>query len=145
MNTNTNPAPKSELISKLNEILELELSGVARYLHYSLMVRGAGRIPITKFFKEQAIESFDHASVIGEKITALGGHPSLKVQPVKESNEHATQVLLRESLEAERQGLGMYIKLLPMTVGDIALEEMIRNFICVEQAHIEEVEKMLVD
>ncbi len=136
---------KAELLKRLNEILEIELSGVARYLHYSLMIRGSGRIPITKFFKEQAIESFNHASTIGEKITALGGHPSLKVQPVKESNEHSTQSLLRESLEAERTALQLYKDVLSHTEGDVALEELIRDFICTEQAHIEEVEKMLID
>jgi bacterioferritin len=136
---------KSELIKRLNEILEIELSGVARYLHYSLMIRGSGRIPVTKFFKEQAMESFDHASTIGEKITALGGHPSIKVQPVKESNDHSTQSILRESLDAERTALDLYIKVLPLTEGDIALEELIRNFIMIETTHIEEVEKMLVD
>jgi bacterioferritin len=145
MSLSKNPAAKSELINKLNEILELELAGVARYLHYSLMIRGSGRIPITKFFKEQAIESFNHASIIGEKITALGGHPSLKAQPVKETNEHSTQALLKESLEAERSGLEMYKKLVPLTEGDIALEEMVRGFVALEQSHIEEVEKMLVD
>jgi bacterioferritin len=141
----SNQPAKSELIKKLNEILELELSGVARYLHFSLMVRGSGRIPITKFFKEQAIESFNHASTIGEKITAFGGHPSLNMQPVKETNVHSTQTLLKESLEAERQGLELYKKILPFTEGDVALEEMVRNFIFIEQSHIEEVEKMLID
>ena len=33
-------------IQILNEIMELELSGVVRYTHYSLMVYGYNRIPI---------------------------------------------------------------------------------------------------
>ena len=35
-----------KVIRSLNTILELELAGVVRYVHYSLMVFGHARIPI---------------------------------------------------------------------------------------------------
>ena len=37
---------KSQAISILNQIMELELAGVVRYTHYALMVFGYNRIPI---------------------------------------------------------------------------------------------------
>ena len=46
------------IIKKLNELLEMEISGLVRYLHYSLMITGPNRIPIVKWFKEQALEGF---------------------------------------------------------------------------------------
>ncbi|MBL7685068.1 MAG: bacterioferritin [Deltaproteobacteria bacterium] len=132
------------MIEKLNEILELEISGVVRYLHYSLMITGPNRIPIVKFFREQANEAFDHAAIIGEKITALGGHPSLKVSPVPETNNHAVLDILRESVEFEKAALQKYLDFLPITQGNVALEELIRGMIKQEQEHIEECEKMLI-
>jgi bacterioferritin len=134
-----------QLLAALNEIIEMELSGVTRYLHYALMVRGPGRLPIVQFFKDQAIESFNHAMIVGEKITGLGGHPSLKVAPVKETHQHGVNELLKESLEAERHGVELYKKALPLTEGNLALEELVREFVRTEQEHIEEVEKMLLD
>lgn len=133
----------TQLIAKLNEILEWELSGVARYLHYSLMVTGPNRIPIVKWFRDQASEAFDHAATIGEKITALGGHPSIKVTQPPERNEHGVMAILNESLEYELEGLKMYEAVLAMTDGNIALEELIREQIRLEQEHVEEVRKML--
>ncbi|MCX7675286.1 MAG: ferritin-like domain-containing protein [Bdellovibrionaceae bacterium] len=62
-------------------MLELELAGVVRYTHYSLMVFGHNRIPIVKWLRDQAAESLAHASAAGERITTLGGHPSLKIGP----------------------------------------------------------------
>ena len=44
------------VILQLNRLLEIELSGVARYLHYSFMIFGPTRIPIVKWFREQALE-----------------------------------------------------------------------------------------
>jgi len=132
-----------KVLKKLDEILEMEVSGVSRYLHYSLMITGPNRIPIVKFFRDQAQEALDHAAIIGEKIAALAGHPSLRSKPVPESNKHGVLEILSESLEFERQGLQLYKELLSLIDGDIALEELARGFIRLEQEHIEEVEKML--
>ncbi|NDC24573.1 MAG: bacterioferritin, partial [Proteobacteria bacterium] len=84
-----------------------------------------------------------HAVLIGEKITAFGGHPSLKVKPVPETNKHNVMDILEESLEFEREGLKLYHELLGMVGNDVALEEMVRRLILDETTHIEEVEKMI--
>ena len=46
-----------KVIRSLNTILELELAGVVRYLHYSLMVFGHARIPIISWMRNQATEA----------------------------------------------------------------------------------------
>jgi len=133
---------KEKVVTHLDKILEAELSGVVRYLHYSFMVFGPNRIPITKWFRDHALEGFSHAVLIGEKITALGGHPSIKVQPVPETNKHNILEILKEGLAFERASLEQYLGLLSEVEGNVALEEMIRQLINEETAHIEEVEKM---
>lgn len=136
-------AVKDDVIKKLDEILESEVSGIVRYLHYSLMIKGPNRIPIVKFFRDQATEAFDHAAIIGEKITAFGGHPSLKVEPIKEGNKHDVMDILRESMEHEKHAVKLYSDLLKLAGDDVALEELAREMIRLEVEHIEEVEKML--
>lgn len=137
------PAASEKVLEQLNEILQTELSGVVRYLHYSLTVTGLNRIPIVQFFKAQATESLLHATIIGEKIVSLGGHPSLTVNPVPETDKHRDADVLEESLEFEKSALELYKELLPLCGDNIALEELIRGFIKTEQEHVEEVEKML--
>ena len=44
-----------QTINTLNEILELELAGVVRYMHYSFMIFGHHRIPITAWLRTQSI------------------------------------------------------------------------------------------
>ena len=138
----TEKKPSNEVINILDQILEAELSGVVRYLHYSFMIFGPNRIPITKWFRDHAMEGIAHAVTIGEKITALGGHPSVKVQPVPETNKHNVMEILKESLEFEHDTLNLYHDLLGKVGSDVALEEMIRGLILDETTHIEEVEKM---
>jgi bacterioferritin len=128
---------------QLNLLLEIELSGVARYLHYSFMIMGPTRIPITKWFRDQATEAMDHGVMLGEKISAYGGHPSVRIRQVPESDKHDIKTILLESLAFEREALEEYHKLLKLAADDVALEELARKQIVTETAHIEEVEKML--
>ncbi|MBF2003490.1 MAG: bacterioferritin [Synechococcales cyanobacterium M58_A2018_015] len=130
----------------LNSIMEFELAGVVRYTHYSLMVTGPNRIPIVNFFKAQANESLLHAQQVGEILTGLDGHPSLRIAPMEETYKHSVQDILQESLNHEKQALDLYKKLLDV-VNDasVYLEEFARSMIGQEELHNIEIRKMLRD
>jgi bacterioferritin len=132
-----------EIIDCLVQIFQAEMSGIIRYLHYSFMIVGHNRIPIQKWFREQAQESMDHATIIGEKITSLGGHPPVVSARIEESNIHSVDQILQESLGFEEQTLNLYKKLVRISGDDIALEEMARGFVRAETEHMDEVLKML--
>jgi bacterioferritin len=132
------------VITDLNEILEMELAGVCRYLHYSLMVFGHARIPIVKWMRDQATEGMNHASMAGEHVTTLGGHPSLKIGKMTETHKHDIEQILREALDHERATLDLYYRLLDRVQDrNVWLEEYAREQIQLEEGHIAEVEKML--
>lgn len=134
----------NKLLDKLNSLLEFEISGVTRYLHYSFMVFGPNRIPITGWLRAQATDGLDHATQLGEWITALSGHPTLKVRATPEGNKHDVKTILTEALTFEKQGLEVYYELLEMVKdGNVALEEWVRGQIVQEQEHVYEIEKML--
>lgn len=135
---------KDKAIAVLNDMLEQEYAGVVRYSHYSLMVFGYNRIPIVGWFREQSKESLTHAEQIGETITTLGGHPSLKMGKLLETEKHAIDEILKESLEHERGQLDRLHKLLEIVEGKVVwIEEFARTMILEEEQHVSEVEKML--
>jgi bacterioferritin len=137
-------ANKKAVVKVLNRILELELAGVVRYTHYSLMIYGFNRIPIVSWLREQATESLTHAQAAGEWITTLDEHPSLAVGPLLETQKHDVGSILKESLEAEQAGLQLYKDLLALVEGKcIALEEYARGMVLAEEQHASEVVKML--
>lgn len=137
---------QKKTIELLNSIMEFELAGVVRYTHYSLMVTGPNRIPIVEFFKLQATESLTHAQQVGEILTGLEGHPSLKITPMEESYTHTVRDILEESLSHEKKALDLYKTLLE-TVADasVYLEEFARTMIGTEELHNIEIKKMLRD
>ena len=139
-----NSFDKDKTIETLNEIMELELSGVVRYTHYSLMVYGYNRIPIVSWLKSNATEGLDHANRAGEMVTMLGGHPSLKIGALLETEKHDIGDILRESLEHEEKTISAYYKLLELVDGQsVVLEEYAREMVHLEELHLDEVNKML--
>ena len=135
---------RAKVIRLLNEILEAELAGVVRYTHYSLMVFGYNRIPIVSWLCEQASTGLIHAHAAGEMVTHFGEHPSLKIGHLLETQKHQIDDILRESLEAEKEGLGLYRQLLDLVKDrSVFLEEYARRMISEEELHLGEVNKML--
>ncbi|HMG34347.1 MAG TPA: ferritin-like domain-containing protein [Blastocatellia bacterium] len=135
---------KEKVLETLNALLERELAGLVRYTHYSFMIFGHTRIPIIGWLRGLARESLDHAELIGEHITSLGGHPSLKIASLLETHKHSINDILQESIEHEKEQVTLFHELLRLVQGqNIALEEFARTLISDEEIHISEVEKML--
>lgn len=137
-------ADKTKIIKALNQIMELELAGVVKYTHYSLMVYGYNRIPIVSWLKGNADESLAHAHKAGELVTLMGGHPSLKIGNLLETEQHDIGDILRESMEHEKTALQSYYDLLALAEGkSVLIEEYAREMIVSEEMHLDEVNKML--
>ena len=135
---------KQAVVATLNRILEMELAGVVRYTHYSLLVFGYNRIPIVAWLRAQADEALAHAQRAGEMVTHLGAHPSLAIGPLLETHHHDIGAILQESLASEAEALAMYKTLLAQAEGkSVMLEEYARDMISAEETHAGEVDKML--
>ena len=133
-----------KLIKALNLDLEKEMAGIVRYLHHSFIVFGPNRGPLVQMFRAQATESMTHAIQLGEKITALGGHPTVKVDQVFEPGFQTVEDMLAEDLKAEKYQLELYTEQLK-ECGDMNLpmKLMLEQIIVSEQTHVEEMEKYL--
>mgnify|MGYP003397855091 FL=1 len=78
-------------------------------------------------------------------ITMLGGHPSLGIGKLLETQKHDMAEILNESMEFEIQGVELYRELLTLAEesGSITLEEYSRRLIAEEAMHISDIDKML--
>ncbi|MCA9551296.1 MAG: hypothetical protein KC933_14765 [Myxococcales bacterium] len=133
-------------VEVLNRIMEAELAGVVLYTHYSLMITGPNRIPIVQFMKGQANESLMHAQQVGELLTGLDGHPSLRIASLDETHKHSIRDILTESLAHEQRATSLYKELLHVVEdASVYLEEFARSMIGQEEIHQLELKKMLRD
>jgi bacterioferritin len=136
-------AKTKKMVNALNEALEHELGAIIRYLHHSFLVMGPNRAPLVAFLRARAKDSLDHAVQLGEKVTALGGHPTVKIAEHMEEGDQTVEQILKEELEAERKSFEIYVKRLPLFRENLPLEFMMQQFIIEENEHIESLEKLL--
>ena len=133
----------SRVVTALNLALEHEMSAMVRYLHHSFIVTGPNRGALVKFFRDRVNDAAIHAVSVGEKITALGGHPSVKITEIYEPGDQSISEMLQEDLDEEQAHIGLYEQLLSDVKDHIPLKAFLEKLIVEEQKHIDELEMYL--
>ena len=133
----------AKVIDKLNEILRHEWTGVAQYSQAGFVVTGLWRQVYSDLFFENAKESFGHARLIGDKIVALGGVPTIERKAVKQTNDLVE--MLNNALEFESTAVKLYNQALALSDDDRALVVFLENILEEEQAGVDAFSKLLRD
>ncbi len=128
---------KKRVVECLNLALEKELAAMVRYLHHSFIVIGPGRGPLVELFRGLATDSMNHAIQLGEKIVALDGHPSVKVEKVDEPGDQTLEEMLQEDIAMEASHIEMYEEHLEEFGKDLILKLMYENIVLEEASHYE--------
>jgi bacterioferritin len=134
---------KSKIIEKLNDCLRHEWTGVAQYSQAGFMVAGLWREVYSGLFFDSAKESFGHARLVGEKIVALGGVPTVERNPIKQSED--VMEMLNAALEFESKAVKMYTEALALAEGDRALVVWLEDILNEEQDGVDKMLRILRD
>jgi bacterioferritin len=129
------------IIDALNKALSLEWAGAIQYLQHSFLAQGLQREVYKPFFTSRSAECRDHAALLGEKIAALGGLPTVEPAPIKQSLE--LEDMLRLDLELEKAAVSAYQDTLKLAKDEVALRHMLEGLIETETTSVEEIEKLL--
>jgi bacterioferritin len=130
---------------QLDRILHMELAGIIYYTHYSFMIYGHARIPITSWLRDNATESLAHAQEAGEMIMRLHRRPALGIAQLPTTRHNTIDEIITESVEREEAGVQLYRDLLAMIKDkSIVLEEYAQRMVAAEAVHIREMELMLM-
>ena len=129
------------IIDHLNEILKHEWTGVAQYSQAGFIIEGIWRQVYSEKFLGDAEESFGHAKLVGDKIVALGGVPSVIRNEVKQSRD--LREILEFSLAFEGKAVEMYSKAIDMAGENKALIVFLEDILVDEQEGVDEYTKLL--
>src|SRR6202048_1597310 len=131
--------------AQLDRILQMELAGIIYYTHYSFMIYGHARIPITPWLRHNATESVAPAQEAGEMIMRLHRRPALGIAQLPTTRHNTIDEIITESVEREEAGVPLYRDLLAMIKDkSIVLEEYAQRMVAAEAVHIREMELMLM-
>ncbi len=79
--------PNTELIEHLNHALALEIAGAIQYMQHSFLVTGPEREVFRAFFRAQSDEAHGHTIMLGDKIVALGGVPTVEPAMIRQATD----------------------------------------------------------
>lgn len=107
-------ADKEQVLKVLNEVLATEIVCVLRYKRHYFMADGVDGEKVAEEFLQHANEEQQHADMIAERITQLGGAPDLNPATLA-TRAHADYAegdslidMIRENLVAERIAIESY-------------------------------------
>jgi len=134
-----------KLIDALNKVQAWELTGTIQYLQHGLLVSGIWRVSYSKFFNEMSEEAHGHARLIGDKIIALGGVPTVEPNLVRQATQ--LKEMIKLDLELERAALDAYFEARDVAeeLGLRAQVFFLEERIAEEQLHVEDLERILAD
>ena len=133
------------VVEKLNRILQMELAAGIYYTHYSFMIYGHVRIPITSWLRDNATESLVHAQEAGQMIMRLHKRPALGIAALPATQHNTIDEILTESIAREEAGVELYRELLALVKDkSVVLEEYAMRLVSAEAVHLREMELMLM-
>jgi bacterioferritin len=133
---------KTRMIEKLNEILKWEYAGLVQYTQFSFIVQDTWREVFSKFFRDNGAEALEHAHLVGDKIVALGGVPTVERGEVKQSSD--LREMLEYSLEVESKQVQLYTEAVELCEErDVALRVLLEDLCLKEQEGVDHLEKVL--
>jgi bacterioferritin len=134
---------KKALIDGLNEDLRGEFQAVIMYRLYASMVQGPYRQELRTFFANEIPEELNHAQILADKISALGGTPAATAAPVQVVAE--PRAMLEAAHEAEVETLARYVKRREQAeaCGEYGLAAEFDQIIADESRHRDELRQML--
>ncbi len=132
---------KQKLIDALNDAMAWELAGVIQYMQAAVMVTGDAREIYRDFFHESSEEAHEHAEVVGEKISVLGGVPTVEPATIRQAAD--IDGMLEAALQLERDALEAWSAALEYAdAANQGTRFWIEDHISEEQEHVDHLEKL---
>jgi bacterioferritin len=132
----------AQAVNVLNQALATELVCVLRYKRHYYMARGIYKDSVANEFLQHANEEQEHADLIAERITQLGGEPDfnpdgLSTRSHSEYREGGNLIdMIKENLVAERVAIESYREMIRFFgENDPTTRRMLEQVLAVEEEH----------
>lgn len=139
-----------QAVNVLNQALATELVCVLRYKRHYYMSRGIYKDAVADEFLQHATEEQEHADMIAERITQLGGEPDFNPEGLA-SRSHSEYRegdgmtdMIKENLVAERVAIESYREMIRFFgENDPTTRRMIEQILAVEEEHANDMVDLL--
>jgi bacterioferritin len=132
-----------ELVETLNRMLAQEHACAIRYATHAAMLTGPHREAVSARLLEIAADEALHALKLRERICALGGTPTMKVEAHDLIAATTLEAILEVNIREERSAIDLYAGIFATIPGsDAILHATIEDILRDEQEHLEELRRL---
>src|SRR5579862_6272806 len=139
-----------QAVDVLNQALATEIVCVLRYKRHYYMSRGIYKDSVAEEFLQHATEEQEHADMIAERITQLGGEPDFNPEGMtgrshSEYREGGSMLdMIKENLVAERIAIESYREMIRFFgENDPTTRRMLEEILAVEEEHANDMVDLL--
>jgi len=134
---------REKIINALNRALAQEHACFIRYKTHAAVISGPYAKPIREQLDEIAEDEERHARDLRDRITGLGGTPTMSVEAADLIPATTLDEILRVNLEEERKAIALYQEILDMIPREHRLlYETIEHILEDEHEHVEELQRL---
>ncbi len=143
-----------EVLAELNAALSEEWLAFYQYWVGALVVKGAMRGDVQREFQEHALEEFEHAKLLADRIVELEGMPVLDPKqwfelakcPYTAPTDTDVVKMLKQNVAAERCAILRYQTIATLTDGkDFTTCDMAKHILAEEEDHEQDLQDYLDD
>lgn len=132
------------LLEKLNNMLKQEHACAIRYATHASVITGPSSEAIQARLKEISADEVSHAEKLRERIIALGGKPTMDVSISDLKEAYDLPTILMINMREEADAIASYTEILAcVPESNVILYQTLRDIICDEQEHLEELSNLM--
>lgn len=128
-------------IDILNKVRSEELTAIMQYLQHHYLAKGINSPVAGKLFKKLSIVEMKHAYMLAERITALGGIPTTKVDKINVPEK--LEDMIKANYEVEKNAIEDFKGFIKAVSEDVTSRRILEDILADEEDHLDELGKLL--
>lgn len=121
----------NKIIDALNAARKEELTSILQYLQHHYLAKGLESPPVAELLKGFSLTEMKHAYILAERIVALGGKPSTKVDPLNIPEKLID--MIKVNLELEARAIKSYKEWIKLASDDSTTRCMLESILADEE------------
>lgn len=126
---------KKALLKELNKDLEWEYAAAIQYVQHAALITGPEYESITKELLVHSQEEMQHAVILSDQISFLGGTPTVDVE--RRDTSHDSKKMLEQDLWGEDNAISRYKKRIGQAeaLKEYGLRRALEDILIMEEEH----------
>ena len=111
------------------------MGAIMQYMGHHYSAEGLDGLAVKDIFRQSALDEMRHAEMLAERITYLGGIPTLKINQVKRGG--SLKQMLKDDLELEKKAIKRYRQQIGLAekLKDYTTRRLLEDILIEEESH----------